>query len=53
MTAASSTRSSTFEATLLTFCPPGPDERTARQEMAAAGTETRGATAMGSLMPRL
>ena len=45
---ARSTRSSTFEATLLTFWPPGPDERLARKESAAAGTVTPSPTTIGS-----
>src|SRR5438445_6184701 len=45
-----STRSSTRDATLLTFWPPGPEERVARTDRAASGTITPGATTMGSAM---
>ncbi len=45
-----STRSSTLEATLLTFCPPGPEARTARISKASAGTITSARTTIGSGM---
>jgi hypothetical protein len=52
-----STRRSTFDATLLTFWPPGPEERTARKAMASAGTTMLDVTCRGSLtvglFPRL
>jgi hypothetical protein len=48
MTLARSTRSSIFDATLFTFWPPGPDERTALTSMAEAGTVTPGAMEIGS-----
>jgi hypothetical protein len=43
-----STRSSIFVATLLTFCPPGPEARTARAVMACAGTRTASVIVMAS-----
>lgn len=43
-----STCSSTREATLLTFWPPGPDDRTARTTQALAGTMTSAVTRMES-----
>ena len=43
---------STFVATLLTFCPPGPDERTARHSTAASGTRMPLAIRIGSAMDR-
>lgn len=42
--------SSTFDATLLTFCPPGPEARTDRATMADGGTLTPGATSIASAM---
>lgn len=41
----SDSRSSIFVLTLLTFCPPGPDARTAENRRADAGTRTRGVNA--------
>ena len=46
----SSTRSSTFDATLLTFCPPGPDERTLLWEIALPGTVTPWPTSIASMI---
>src|SRR5215813_11599730 len=47
---ARSNRSSTFDATLLTFWPPGPDARTALHTRSAAGMTTPGRTTSGSFM---
>src|SRR5579864_8808091 len=46
---AKSTRSSTLLATLFTFCPPGPPERTAWVSTASAGTMIPGRTTRGEI----
>src|SRR5438552_4192346 len=51
--ASRSTRRSIFEATLLTFWPPGPDDRTARMVSARPGTRTVSVTTIGSLTIRI
>ena len=45
-----SNRSSTFDDTLLTFCPPGPDDRTDVQRSSSAGIVRAGETTSGADM---
>jgi len=47
-----STRRRIFDETLLTFCPPGPEDRTAWTSMAAERTRTRDVISIGSAMAR-